>query len=137
MRIFLTGGVGFIGFHTAQAFLALGHMLTVIDELTPYYDPAVVHIVEAPFSGASGQARHRIYNLGNSHPQEVSTLIHLIELATGKNAKIENAEGPAGDVRETYADITKAAQDFGFVPKISLAEGIPRFVEWYRKYHRI
>jgi UDP-glucuronate 4-epimerase len=98
---------------------------------------ALVRIVETPFSSGAGQPPHRIYNLGNSHPEEVSTLIRLIEQATGKRAKIENAEGPPGDVRETYADIAKAAQDFGFVPKIPLAEGIPRFVEWYRKYHRI
>jgi UDP-glucuronate 4-epimerase len=106
---------------------------TYIDDIVA----ALVRIVEAPFAVASGQAPHRIYNLGNNHPEDVSTLIRLIEQATGKTARIEQAEGPPGDVRETYADITKAAQDFGFVPKISLAEGIPRFVDWYRRYHRI
>ena len=106
---------------------------TYIDDIVA----ALVRIVETPFAGEGRQAPHRIYNLGNSHPEEVLTLIRLIEQATGKTAKIEDAKGPAGDVRETYADIAKAAQDFGFVPKIPLAEGIPRFVEWYRKYHRI
>ena len=98
---------------------------------------ALVRIVETPFTEQDGQAPHRVYNLGNSHPEEVSTLIRLIEQATGKTAKIDDAKGPPGDVRETYADIAKAAQDFGFVPKISLSEGIPRFVDWYRRYHRI
>jgi UDP-glucuronate 4-epimerase len=97
----------------------------------------LVRIAETPFAGEARQAPHRIYNLGNSHPEEVLTLIRLIEEATGKRARIEDAKGPPGDVRETYADIAKAAQDFGFVPRIPLAEGIPRFVEWYRKYHRI
>jgi UDP-glucuronate 4-epimerase len=40
-------------------------------------------------------------------------------------------------VRETYANISRAAQDFGFVPRISLSEGIPRFVDWFRTYHRM
>ena len=106
---------------------------TYIDDIVA----ALVRIAETPFAGEAAQAPHRIYNLGNSHPEEVSTLIRVIEQATGKKAKIEDAKGPAGDVRETYADISRAARDFGFVPKISLSEGIPRFVEWYRKYHRI
>ena len=106
---------------------------TYIDDIVA----ALVRIVEAPFAAEGMQAPHRVYNLGNSHPEEVSVLIRIIEQATGKKAKIEDAKGPAGDVRETYADISRAARDFGFVPKISLSEGIPRFVEWYRKYHRI
>lgn len=106
---------------------------TYIDDIAA----ALVRIAETPFAGEARQAPHRIYNLGNSHPEEVLTLIRLIEEATGKRARIEDAKGPPGDVRETYADIAKAAQDFGFVPRIPLAEGIPRFVEWYRKYHRI
>ena len=106
---------------------------TYIDDIVA----AIVRIVESPFAGEGRLAPHRIYNLGNSHPEEVSTLIRIIEGATGKKAIIEDAKAPPGDVRETYADISKAAQDFGFVPKISLAEGIPRFVDWFRKYHRI
>jgi len=106
---------------------------TYIDDIVG----ALVRIVETPFVGEGNSAPHRVYNLGNSRPEDVSTLIRLIEQATGKRARIEDAKGPPGDVRETYADIAKAGQDFGFVPKIPLAEGIPRFVEWYRKYHRI
>jgi UDP-glucuronate 4-epimerase len=106
---------------------------TYIDDIVD----ALVRIVETPFTATPGQAPDRIYNLGNSHPEDVSTLIRLIEQATGKKAVIEAAEGPPGDVRETFADIARAARDFGFVPKIPLAEGIPRFVEWFRQYHRI
>jgi UDP-glucuronate 4-epimerase len=40
-------------------------------------------------------------------------------------------------VRETYADISRAARDFGFAPKVSLGEGISRFVDWFRRYHRL
>jgi UDP-glucuronate 4-epimerase len=97
---------------------------------------AVVRMAETPFAMEDGGAPHRIYNLGNSRPEEVLTLIRLIEQATGKSAIIEHAVGPAGDVNETYADVTRAARDFGFKPFTTLQEGIPRFVEWYRDYHR-
>jgi UDP-glucuronate 4-epimerase len=98
---------------------------------------AVVRMAESPFAADSGGAPHRIYNLGNSRPEEVLTLIRIIEQATGKVAIIEHAVGPAGDVKETYADVSRAARDFGFKPSTSLEEGIPRFVEWYRDYHKL
>jgi UDP-glucuronate 4-epimerase len=106
---------------------------TYIDDIVS----ALVRIVETPFTGEKGVAPHSLYNLGDSHPEEVSALIRAIESATGKTARIEQAEGPAGDVRETYADISRAARDFGFVPRISLDEGIPLFVDWFRGYHRL
>jgi UDP-glucuronate 4-epimerase len=99
--------------------------------------PTVVKMMETPFSMPGTGAPHRLYNLGNSRPEEVRTLIHEIERATGKSAVIQYAEGPAGDVRETYADISRAAADFGFKPVTPLSEGIPRFVDWFRSYHRM
>lgn len=94
---------------------------------------ALVRMVETPFAVEKG-APHRLYNLGNSHPEDVMALILCIEQATGKSARIEDAEGPPGDVRETYANITRAKRDFGFSPAVPLAEGISRFVAWYRQY---
>jgi UDP-glucuronate 4-epimerase len=96
---------------------------------------AVTRMVETPFPKPEGDAPHRIYNLGNSHPEDVMTLIRVIEAATGKSAIVEHSQGPAGDVKETYADISRAARDFGFKPSTSLADGIPRFVAWFREYH--
>jgi UDP-glucuronate 4-epimerase len=102
---------------------------TYIDDIVA----ALVRIVEQPFAAIEG-APQRIYNLGNSHPETVLDLIRAIEAATGKPARIEQAEGPPGDVRETYADIARAARDFGFAPDVPLAEGIKRFVAWFRTY---
>jgi UDP-glucuronate 4-epimerase len=105
---------------------------TYIDDIVD----ALVRIVETPFAGGEGSP-HRIYNLGNNHPETVSDLISIIEQATGKTSIIEMAEGPPGDVNETYADITRASRDFGFAPRIKLPEGIARFVDWFRLYHRV
>ncbi len=104
---------------------------TYIDDIVA----ALVRIVETPFAEGEG-APHRVYNLGNSHPEETLDLIRIIEEATGKKALIEDAKGPPGDVRETYADISRAFRDFGFVPKINLREGVPNFVDWFRNYSK-
>ena len=98
---------------------------------------AVVRMTETPFANAGSGAPHRLYNLGNSHPEDVLTLIRIIEQAAGKRAIIEHASGPAGDVKQTFADVSRAARDFGFRPSTTLAEGIPRFVSWFRDYHRV
>ncbi|MGB8364662.1 MAG: NAD-dependent epimerase/dehydratase family protein [Rhizomicrobium sp.] len=104
---------------------------TYIDDIVA----ALVNIVEAPFRGQRPGAPHNLYNLGNSHPESVDDLIALIEAATGRTARIEHVEGPPGDVHETFADISRAARDFGFAPKVPMSEGIARFVEWYKSYH--
>jgi UDP-glucuronate 4-epimerase len=103
---------------------------TYIDDIVE----ALVRIVETPFAGEAEGAPHRLYNLGNSHPEDVLALIAAIEQATGCKARIEEAQGPPGDVRETYADISRARRDFAFSPKTPLAQGIARFVEWFREY---
>jgi UDP-glucuronate 4-epimerase len=97
---------------------------------------AVAKIVETPLAGGEG-APHHVYNLGNNHPETVSDLIGIIEQATGKTAIVEIADGPPGDVNETYADITRAARDFGFAPRVKLTEGIGRFVDWFRSYQKL
>jgi UDP-glucuronate 4-epimerase len=98
---------------------------------------AIVAIVEKPFAAVDGEAPHRIYNLGNSHPHSVLELIGQIERTTNRMARLEYRDGPPGDVRETFADISRARCDFGFAPKVSLEEGIGRFVDWFRSYHRL
>ena len=44
---------------------------------------------------------------------------------------------PPGDIEATYADISATTRDFGFVPKTALADGLPRFVQWYRGHHKV
>ncbi|HWA90059.1 MAG TPA: NAD-dependent epimerase/dehydratase family protein [Rhizomicrobium sp.] len=102
---------------------------TYIDDIVD----ALVRIVETPHAGET----HRLYNLGNHKPETVNDLIAIIERATGRAAKLDYQDGPPGDVIETYADITRAARDFGFAPRVPLAEGIPRFVDWFRRYHAL
>lgn len=74
------------------------------------------------------------YNLGGAHPESVLELIACLEKSLGQKALIRFKELPKGDIQVTYADIERARQDFGFHPKVSLAEGIENFCCWYKKY---
>lgn len=80
------------------------------------------------------EAHHRLYNLGNRDPVPVRGLVRALEQALGREAIIENKPMPPGDVQQTCADITAGARDLGFTPRTSLAEGIARFVDWYRAH---
>jgi UDP-glucuronate 4-epimerase len=75
-----------------------------------------------------------IFNLGNNHPEEVLSLIACIEEATGKQANISWLPMQPGDVKTTYADISKSERLLGFKPKTSLKTGIEQFVKWYQAY---
>jgi UDP-glucuronate 4-epimerase len=86
-------------------------------------------------SGGS-KSPHRIYNIGNNNSEELMTMIEILETACGREAIKEFHPMQPGDVRETAADISAIARDLGFAPATKIAVGIPKFVEWYRSYHK-
>jgi UDP-glucuronate 4-epimerase len=80
---------------------------------------------------------HRLYNIGNHRSEELTRMIGLVEAACGRTAEKRLLPLQAGDVRDTYADISAIQRDLGFEPATSIDEGVPRFVDWYREYHGI
>lgn len=89
---------------------------------------------DGSIKAGGSRAPHRLYNIGNNRPEQLGTLIDLIEAACGRPAIRDNREMQPGDVPATYADIGAIAGDLGFAPTTSLEEGVPRFVDWYRRY---
>ena len=71
-----------------------------------------------------------IFNLGSNKPHNLSYVIELIERYTGKKALLEYGEFHKADMKATWADIGKANRVLGWMPKVSLEEGIKRTVEW-------
>jgi UDP-glucuronate 4-epimerase len=90
----------------------------------------------APDPGSSS-APWRVYNIGNNKPVEVLEVVRLLEETIGKRAERELLPMQPGDVPATYADIDDLMRDVDFRPATSIADGIARFVEWYRAYHRL
>jgi UDP-glucuronate 4-epimerase len=84
---------------------------------------------------ATSYAPYRIYNIGNHEPVELMTFIETIEKAVGEKAQKNMLPMQAGDVVATYADIDALTKAVGFAPSTSLAEGIGKFVAWYKGYH--
>lgn len=74
-----------------------------------------------------------VFNLGESQTVKLSYMIELLEAALGKKAIIDRQPMQPGDVPITFADISKAERMLGYAPKVKIEQGIPLFVEWFRK----
>ena len=82
-------------------------------------------------------APHALYNIGNHRSEDLMRVVELLEEATGKKALLDPQPMQPGDVKETFADISAIERDHGFHPATSIDEGVPRFVDWYREYHKV
>ncbi len=92
----------------------------------------VADIVDGIVRAIDRCAGHHLYNLGNSDPIELTRLIEAIGEALGKAPIIRRMPEQPGDVRQTYADISRATAELGYAPKTPIAEGLARYVSWYR-----
>lgn len=86
---------------------------------------------------AGSNAPYRVYNIGNNSPVELLELIATLERELGITAKRRMLPMQPGDVPDTYADVDALMRDIGFRPSTPLAEGVKRFVAWYREYYGV
>ena len=105
---------------------------TFIDDIVE----GVIAALDKDLNDSANIAPHKIFNLGNNKPINLMDYIRIIEKACSKKANLKLLPMQPGDVLETYADIENSMEELGFSPKINLDEGIPRFVEWFREYHK-
>ncbi|HEX7969032.1 MAG TPA: NAD-dependent epimerase/dehydratase family protein [Stellaceae bacterium] len=106
---------------------------TFIDDIVA----GVLACLDRPPADDRKEPPYRLYNLGNHRSEELTRFIAILEQALGKRAIIELAPMQPGDVPATYADIAESERDLGFRPTTPIDEGLPRFVAWYRDYHRV
>jgi UDP-glucuronate 4-epimerase len=85
---------------------------------------------------STSAAPWKIYNIGNSHPEELGYVISLLEKEFGHSAIKEMLPMQPGDVEATYADVADLERDIGFRPSTSIEDGIASFAKWYREFHR-
>lgn len=85
---------------------------------------------------ATSDAPYRIYNIGNNKPVDLEHYIHVLEECLGKKAEKNLLPLQAGDVPDTYADVSDLVRDVDYKPDTSVETGIANFVEWYREYYK-
>jgi UDP-glucuronate 4-epimerase len=98
---------------------------TFIDDITDGVEKALAWV-------CTEEHRYDIFNLGESRPVELQRLVETIESATGRKAVIERLPMQPGDVRRTFADLTKSTAVLGYRPATAIEDGIRAFVGWYK-----
>ena len=86
---------------------------------------------------ATSNAPYRIYNIGNNQPVKLLDYVEALENSLGRKATRNLMPMQPGDVKNTYADVTKLTEAVGYRPSTSVKDGVERFVAWYREYHGI
>jgi UDP-glucuronate 4-epimerase len=102
-----------------------------------YIDDIVRGVLAALDKPATGKPPYALYNLGNSKAENLMDFIGTLEQVLGKKAQYDFEDMQPGDVLETFADIGASTKDLGYRPTTSIAEGIPKFVEWFKKFHGV
>jgi UDP-glucuronate 4-epimerase len=92
-------------------------------------------IIEGTKAAIEKNYSFEIFNLGNNKSVNLLDFIKTIENKLNKKAIINFQPMQSGDVKETYADISESEEKLGFKPKISIDQGIPKFIKWYKSYY--
>ena len=126
-------------FSFARAILA-GEPITLYDGGRLKRDFTYIDDIVAGVIGCLAHPPHegvpaRVLNIGNHQCEEVRELVALLEQALGREAIIRSEPRPPMDVEETFADVDAIGALTGFTPSTRLAEGIPRFVAWFRAWN--
>ncbi len=99
-----------------------------------YIDDVVDGIIGA-LERTPERGENRILNVGDHEQVGLMSMIATLETALGRSAEIILRPMQPGDVAATYADVTKLQNLMGYNPKVKLADGLARFVDWYRDFY--
>ena len=104
---------------------------TYVDDIVE----GIVRIADTPPRADGDGAPYSVYNIGNHEAVELETFIEILERLLGKAAVRDYVPMQPGDVPATFAAIDRLAAVTGFAPHTPLADGLARFVDWYREYY--
>jgi UDP-glucuronate 4-epimerase len=102
-----------------------------------YIDDIVSGIVATLTEESTNPSTYKLYNIGNSQPVQLLSYIEEIEKSLDKKAIKNMMPMQAGDVKQTYADVSKLKDDYNYQPNTPIGKGIGAFVAWFKSYYEI
>lgn len=97
-----------------------------------FIDDIVSGVVGVMDDLPSGDGRYQVHNIGRGEPVNIGYFVELLEQAVGKRANKVGVIMQAGDVVDTWADVSDLEQRTGYRPQVNIEEGVDRFVRWYQ-----
>ena len=102
-----------------------------------HIDDIVIGVKSALLSDSSTKKLYELYNIGNNKPVLLTKFIETIEKYLGKKSIQKMLPMQDGDVKKTWASISKIMKDYNFQNNVSLDQGIEEFINWYKEYNKV
>jgi nucleoside-diphosphate-sugar epimerase len=95
----------------------------------------VADAVTATVAAATRGTPGGVYNIGGGSRVELLAVFDLIGRVTGRPVRLDRIDAQPGDMRDTYADTTRARADLGFAPRVTLEQGLRAQYDWMTAGH--
>ena len=102
-----------------------------------HIDDIIIGVKSAIFSDSSTKKLYEVYNIGNNKSIVLTKFIQKIEKYLGKKAIKKMLPMQDGDVKKTWANISKITKGYNFQNNVSLDEGIKEFISWFKLYNSV
>ena len=120
-----------MGFHIFLRAAVLGTPITVYGDGEQTRDfTFVADAVSATVAAATGGVPGRVYNIGGGSRVSINQVLDMIGRVSGRRPVLRGDPVQKGDMRNTYADTSRARADLGFVPAVGLEEGLAAEHKW-------
>jgi len=106
---------------------------TFVDDIVS----GIVGVHDNPMADDGSAPPARVYNIGNNRSERLMDFIGLVESNLGIKAEYKFEPMQPGDVKETFADIDAIARDVGYAPTTPISVGVPKFIEWFKTFHKV
>jgi nucleoside-diphosphate-sugar epimerase len=84
----------------------------------------VKDVATAVLASIDNRSSGEVFNIGSGQPTSIHTLAKTILQLSGEQLEVRYEKSRVGDIKDSYADITKARRFFGYEPKVSLIDGL-------------
>jgi len=102
-----------------------------------HIEDIVIGVKSVLLMDSSHKKIYELYNIGNNKPVILIKFIETIEKYLGKKSIKNMLPMQDGDVKKTWASISKITKDYNFKNNVSLEEGIKEFINWFKVYHKV
>ena len=101
-----------------------------------YIDDIVKGVLSTLLEDSKDTSLYKLYNIGNSAPVQLMDFIKSIENYLGVVAEKEMLPMQAGDVHQTWADVSRLHKDYDYKSNTLVDKGIEIFLDWYKNYYK-
>ena len=112
---------------------------TFVDDIVT----GIVNVMQKTPEETEDGAPYKVYNIGNNKPESLMNFVNILENCLIKegiikeSGKKELLPMQAGDVYQTFADVSELERDFGFKPSTTLEQGLSAFTKWYKAFYKV